>query len=94
MWTGEQNFACDGKIFYGTLWQPVATFMLINILQGVLLGNTVKVSADHLTISGHNGEIPIDEGSLLLWRLPASQLDCLADSDGHQRPGNAAIQGK
>lgn len=45
-WTGEQNFACDGKIFYGTAWQPVCTFVLINVLQGVLLGNTVKDIAE------------------------------------------------
>ena len=42
-WDGEnQNYACDGKIQYGTWWQPVMTIVLINTLSTICLANTIK----------------------------------------------------
>ena len=45
MWTGDQVFLLKGNVQVGiNLWQPVLTFMLVNVLMTASLVNTVRVS--------------------------------------------------
>lgn len=42
-WEGEQLYYADGKIQFGVnLWQPICTFLIINIIQLLLCFNTIR----------------------------------------------------